>query len=84
MGPTCYAVGTGPLGLEKIGCVPDQMDNPWRYDPMSPFNNYHGNPMATFETDRTAGVASPPPDFPFTDRASTTMERSARCVRVTS
>ncbi|MFD2168304.1 YHYH protein [Thalassotalea euphylliae] len=36
----CYAVGSEPLGEEKIGCGQDQIDNPWRYDPMSPLNTF--------------------------------------------
>ncbi|NMP31076.1 YHYH protein [Thalassotalea sp. M1531] len=36
----CYGVGDEPLGREKIGCGPDQNDNPWRYDPMSPLNTF--------------------------------------------
>ena len=36
----CYDVGSEPLGREKIGCGPDQIDNPWRYDPMSSLNNF--------------------------------------------
>lgn len=36
----CYGVGNEPLGNEKIGCGNDQIDNPWRYDPMSPLNNF--------------------------------------------
>lgn len=36
----CYGVGTEPLGQEKIGCGSDQIDNPWRYDPMSSLNNF--------------------------------------------
>ena len=36
----CYDVGPEPLGREKIGCGQDQIDNPWRYDPMSSFNNF--------------------------------------------
>jgi|TARA_B110000196_G_scaffold36230_1_gene27142 hypothetical protein len=36
----CYDVGSEPLGRENIGCGPDQNDNPWRYDPMSPLNNF--------------------------------------------
>ncbi|NVK31459.1 MAG: YHYH protein [Gammaproteobacteria bacterium] len=35
----CYGVGNGePLGRERIGCGPS--DNPWRYDPMSPLNDF--------------------------------------------
>ncbi len=36
----CYDVGNEPLGQEKIGCGEDQLDNPWRYDPMSSLNNF--------------------------------------------
>ena len=36
----CYDVGSEPLGREKIGCGPNQTDNPWRYDPMSLLNNF--------------------------------------------
>ncbi|AQS38093.1 YHYH protein [Shewanella psychrophila] len=36
----CYGVGNEPLGQEKIGCGQDQIDNPWRYDPMSQLNNF--------------------------------------------
>lgn len=36
----CYGVGSEPLGEEKIGCGADQIDNPWRYDPMSPLNDF--------------------------------------------
>ena len=36
----CYGVGNEPLGQEKIGCGPDQNENPWRYDPMSPLNGF--------------------------------------------
>ena len=36
----CYDVGSQSLGLERIGCGPDQIDHPWRYDPMSSFNNF--------------------------------------------
>ena len=51
----CYDVGAEPLGREKIGCGPDQIDNPWRYDPMSPLNtfgtdnnNAHTQPDGTY------------------------------------
>jgi hypothetical protein len=51
----CYDVGSEPLGREKIGCGPDQIDNPWRYDPMSPLNefgtdnnNAHTQPDGTY------------------------------------
>ena len=36
----CYGVGGEPLGREKIGCGGDQIENPWRYDPMSPLNGF--------------------------------------------
>ncbi|MFD2179636.1 YHYH protein [Veronia pacifica] len=37
----CYGVGQGEqLGNEKIGCFDDQIDNPWRYDPMSSLNRF--------------------------------------------
>jgi len=36
----CYGVGNEPLGQEKIGCGGDQIDNPWRYDPMSSLNDF--------------------------------------------
>ena len=36
----CYDVGSEPLGREKIGCGDDQINNPWRYDPMSPLNTF--------------------------------------------
>ena len=34
----CYGVGDEPLGKEKIGCF--KTDTPWRYDPMSPNNEF--------------------------------------------
>ena len=34
----CYGVGNEPLGREKIGCMTSGI--PWRYDPMSPNNNF--------------------------------------------
>ncbi|MEK9665836.1 MAG: YHYH protein, partial [Deltaproteobacteria bacterium] len=35
----CYGIGRGqPLGQEKIGCF--QTNTPWRYDPMSPLNQF--------------------------------------------
>ena len=34
----CYGVGNEPLGQEKIGCF--QTNIPWRYDPMSPQNQF--------------------------------------------
>lgn len=36
----CYDVGNEPLGQEKKDCGSDQIDNPWRYDPMSSLNNF--------------------------------------------
>jgi hypothetical protein len=37
----CYGEGNGQtLGEEKIGCEGDQIDNPWRYDPMSSLNSF--------------------------------------------
>jgi hypothetical protein len=36
----CYGVGNEPLGQEKIGCNETQLNNPWRYDPMSPLNTF--------------------------------------------
>lgn len=36
----CYGVGPEPDGLEAIGCGPDQIDNPWRYDIGSPLNDF--------------------------------------------
>ena len=51
----CYDVGNESLGREKVGCGPDQIDNPWRYDPMSPLNgfgtdshNAHTQPDGTY------------------------------------
>jgi len=51
----CYDIGNEPLGQEKIGCGPDQINNPWRYDPMSPLNgfgtdqhNAHTQPDGTY------------------------------------
>lgn len=51
----CYGVGNEPLGEEKIGCSDNQIDNPWRYDPMSPLNNFgtdehnaHSQPDGTY------------------------------------
>lgn len=51
----CFGVGNEPLGEEKIGCGPDQLDNPWRYDPMSSLNrfgtdahNAHTQPDGTY------------------------------------
>lgn len=34
----CYGVGPDPLGREKIGC--NDVNQPFRYDPMSPLNNF--------------------------------------------
>lgn len=36
----CYNVGNEPLGQEKIGCGQNEINNPWRYDPMSPLNGF--------------------------------------------
>lgn len=36
----CYDVGNEPLGREKIGCGENEINNPWRYDPMSPLNDF--------------------------------------------
>ncbi len=36
----CYGVGSEPLGQEKIGCGQSQINNPWRYDPMSSLNEF--------------------------------------------
>lgn len=36
----CYGIGNEPLGQEKIGCGSQYDDHPWRYDPMSPLNNF--------------------------------------------
>jgi hypothetical protein len=51
----CYDVGNEPLGQERIGCGQDQIDNPWRYDPMSSLNrfgtdqhNAHSQPDGTY------------------------------------
>ena len=51
----CYGVGREQLGREKIGCGQDEIDNPWRYDPMSPLNefgtdnnNAHTQPDGTY------------------------------------
>ena len=51
----CYDVGNQSLGNEKIGCGQDQINNPWRYDPMSPLNtfstdshNAHAQPDGTY------------------------------------
>jgi len=51
----CYDEGNEPLGQEKIGCGPDQVNNPWRYDPMSSLNSFgtdshnaHAQPDGTY------------------------------------
>lgn len=51
----CYGVGNEPLGREKIGCGPDNIEHPWRYDPMSKFSgfgtdqhNAHAQPDGTY------------------------------------
>ncbi|WP_420588955.1 YHYH protein [Bacterioplanoides sp.] len=51
----CYGVGNEPLGREKIGCGQNQINNPWRYDPMSSLNNFgtdshnaHAQPDGTY------------------------------------
>lgn len=51
----CYGIGDEPLGEEKIGCNDDQINNPWRYDPMSSLNrfgtdehNAHTQPDGTY------------------------------------
>lgn len=51
----CYDIGGEPLGQEKIGCGPDQINHPWRYDPMSSLNgfgtdkhNAHTQPDGTY------------------------------------
>ncbi|WP_166738805.1 YHYH protein [Psychromonas algarum] len=36
----CYDIGDEDLGKEKIGCGQNQINNPWRYDPMSPLNSF--------------------------------------------
>ena len=36
----CYDEGNMPLGDEMIGCGPDLLEHPWRYDPMSPLNDF--------------------------------------------
>ena len=36
----CFDVGRDPLGREAIGCGPDQLDHPWRYDIGSPLNDF--------------------------------------------
>jgi len=51
----CFDAGNEPLGQERIGCGMDQIDHPWRYDPMSPYNgfgtdehNAHTQPDGTY------------------------------------
>lgn len=36
----CYGEGNEVLGNEKTGCGNDQINHPWRYDPMSPLNDF--------------------------------------------
>lgn len=38
----CYGEGNNKLGQEKIGCrdLANGQQHPWRYDPLSPFNNF--------------------------------------------
>lgn len=38
----CYGEGNSPLGQEKIGCgdLTDGSEHPWRYDPLSPLNDF--------------------------------------------
>lgn len=36
----CYDVGDASLGNEKVGCNQNNIDHPWRYDPMSPLNTF--------------------------------------------
>ena len=36
----CYGEGRDSLGNEMIGCGPDLLEHPWRYDPMSPLNEF--------------------------------------------
>lgn len=36
----CFGVGNEPDGREAIGCGPDDIDNPWRYNIGSPLNNF--------------------------------------------
>ena len=47
----CYDVGSAALGREKIGCGPNEINHPWRYDPMSPLN--------TFGTDKNNAHTQP-------------------------
>lgn len=51
----CFDVGNEQLGQERIGCGMDQIDHPWRYDPMSSYNgfgtdehNAHTQPDGTY------------------------------------
>jgi len=51
----CYDVGNEPIGQEKIGCGDNEINNPWRYDPMSPLNSFgtdkhnaHAQPDGTY------------------------------------
>lgn len=51
----CYDVGNEPIGEEKIGCGDENINNPWRYDPMSSLNqfgtdehNAHTQPDGTY------------------------------------
>jgi len=51
----CYGVGDEDLGKERIGCGQEEIDNPWRYDPMSSLNgfgtdshNAHTQPDGTY------------------------------------
>ena len=36
----CYGEGRDSLGNEMIGCGPNLLEHPWRYDPMSPLNEF--------------------------------------------
>ncbi len=36
----CFGVGNEPEGQEAIGCGPDEIENPWRYNIGSPLNNF--------------------------------------------
>ncbi len=36
----CYGVGREPNGWEKTGCDHRYANHPWRYDPMSPLNDF--------------------------------------------
>ena len=51
----CYNVGPDPLGREKIGCGQNEINHPWRYDPISSFNGFgedshhaHAQPDGTY------------------------------------